>query len=200
MSALDDEIKALEQKASELSALREDVLSMQSDITMATQTELLKTLNESIDEIVKDNKDKKYFDKDLGETIKAALSNAVAEFAKQKPPEVTFSPTINMDLKPVIVIAEGINKLQTTILQLMQKMEATESGEAKYEALLTLTINMIKQTGEFLQKGLQQVDYSTQLKGIQDAIDKKDRIERVIFNRGDYNLLKDAVPIYKNKD
>lgn len=199
MSALDDEIKALEQKAGELSALREDVLSMQSDITMATQTELLKTLNESIDEILKDNKGKQYFDKDLGETIKTALSNAVAEFSKQKPPEVTFSPTVNMDLKPVIVIAEGINKLQTTILQLMQKMEATESGEAKYEALLTLTINMIKQTGEFLQKGLQQIDYSSQLKGIQDAIDKKDRIEKIVFKRGDHDLLKEAVPIYKDK-
>lgn len=197
MNELDKALKELDDQAKAMAQTEEDMVQMGININASALNGVVKLFSDGVDAIVKDNKDKKYFDETLGDKMKECLDAAVQAILNQKAPEVKFNPNINVDLKPVLSIAAEIQKQNEIMLLMMKRVEASEGNEEKRDALITLTLGVITSTNDFLKKGLKQIDYTEQLNEIASKMgNDSNKIEKFKIIRGDFDLMKEVVPIY----
>lgn len=193
---LEQHIESMQQRAMEMAESREDILQTQSDITMIMLGNLMIKLGDSIDDMVEGVIKNNSAVSGLGEIIKKTIGGVIEEFMKQKPPQVTVNPTINVDLKPMIGIANEISSQQKTFIELVKKMSITEPGSIKYEALVALSTEVMKGISELLKKGFQQVDIRPELQQIIQLVSNKERIESIEIKR-DHGVFTGLKPVYK---
>lgn len=197
MNELEKIQKEYDDRAKEIAQTKEDMAQMGLDITASALLGVVKSFNEGIETIIKDSKDKKYFDETIGDKIKDLVDKFITAISNQKPPEINFTPNISVDINPVVEIANEIRSQNATMIVMMNRMSAAEEGSEKYNALLTVTMGVIGQTNEFLKKGLKHFDYTDVLKSISDKLSPNEKPEKLVLKRGDYNLVTEIVPVYK---
>ena len=169
MNALTKYKDDLEEKAEEVAEIREDILQMQSDITIGSVISLMNKLDTSIGEFLEDSVKKKYYDETLGGTIKSTIKELVSAFSKIKAPEVNVSPNISMDLSP---LQASIDNMTGTTKKLSGLIEKMNNGD-KSDELYRLIVAMINKQNIFTEKAVSQIDYSIPLQSISDALNKE---------------------------
>lgn len=195
MTELEKLAKEMDERAAAIAKAHEDIVEMGLDINTANLSGLIKLLTESIDAQVK--KETQYFDPKLAESLKESIASVVRAFAEHKEQGLKFEPNINLNIEPVMAIANEIAKSNQSILTMITRMEETSKGEERFNALLTICMDMIKKNNEFLKKGIKQIDNSEQLVGIASAISNRSVVQKLTLVRGEYDLIKEIIPVYK---
>ncbi len=122
-----------------------------------------------------------YFDKDFNKNVSSSISKIVGFLGQFK---------IDIDLSPINSIATEIKKQNEVLIRLL--------SESKSDEVYRLVVALIGKQTAFLEKS-NQINYSTQLQSISDALNKKNnQVERLTITYGKYDdRINEIVPIYK---
>lgn len=150
-----------EQKA--LLEVKEDITDTKADIAVGAMGKLLKQVKECFEEYIECANSAKYFDGDLG----ATLANAIMELSKIQA-TVNFNPMIRVDVTPMATV---IAKQNEDILMFLEKF-STPQGE-KNEGLYKLISSLIEKQTEFIERGLNKLTLSEDLKTLAQSIPKR---------------------------
>jgi hypothetical protein len=104
------------------------------------------SLNALIEKIDSSEKDKKYFDPELANIIKESLSETLVAISKMERPKI--------DMTPVIKIAAEISEQNKKLIDTVEKLTKPETNDKKYQELLKLSMELIAKNNEFLKNGL----------------------------------------------
>lgn len=154
----------LEEQARDILDIKEDIADAKAEIAIAGLLKLLKRIDKSNDEILEIQNTTEYFDKALSGELKSAIE----KLGKFEDATIEFKPTINVDLKP---IATAISKQNDEILKFLQKL-STPNGQQN-EGLYNLIVSMVEKNNAFIDKGINQIDYSKQISSIAESIGKR---------------------------
>lgn len=154
--------------------------SAQTDV--ADIADNIEHLREDIVEVFQKVASAEFFDKELGTTIKEAVSKLVKQVSNIEP------PIVNIDLSQIEVIVKSINAQNENIISAISKIQK-ESND-KYNDLVSQTLEMVRTTNEFLRNGI------AQIKEIMEA-NKKPQIDMLRVVRGENDLIKEVIPVYK---
>lgn len=128
-----------------------------------------------------------YYDKKLGENVSGAiqkLSTAISNFKQAE---------VKIDLSPITAIAQEIKRGNDSILDLIKQ---SNSGNTSGELFRMITAMVGKQNA-FIEKGFIQIDYSSKIDSLIQAVGSKNNIEEINFVYGEGGQIKSAKPTYK---
>lgn len=179
-----------EEAGEKLAIAKSEFVDMEGEIIVSALGMLMKKIYEVVDDWVKVNSEKVDQDKQLGDTIKKSVENVLTAISQKKEPTIEFKPQIKVDIQP---IATEISKQNETMIKLLNKLDTGKSDE-----LQRLILAMTQKQIAFLEKGLQQHDYSKQLQLISDAISKNDDKLKELDVKYDQGRIVKVIPIYKN--
>lgn len=129
-----------------------------------------------------------YFDKGLNKGISDSIDkliNAIKGFkqAEQKP----------FDLAPIISIGQELKRGTDAMIDLIKQ---SNSGNTSGELFRMITAMVGKQNA-FIEKGFSQIDYSSKIDSLIQAVGSKNNIEEINFVYGEGGQIKSAKPTYK---
>lgn len=129
-----------------------------------------------------------YYDKKLGENVSGAIqkiSTAITNFkqAEQKP----------IDFSPIISVVQEMKRGTDTLIDLIKQ---ANSGNTSGELFRMITALVGKQNA-FIEKGFSQIDYSSKIDSLIQAVGNKNNIEEINFVYGEGGQIKSAKPTYK---
>lgn len=188
-----NQIDELLDEANELAEVKEDLFNAKADMTIKAVGILLEKLNDHFTDMAEIAANQKYYDENIGATIKSDIQTLITTFSQIKTPEVKFEPKINVDFRPLQNIADKISESNQTIISLLNKFNTNPNEE-----LQKLIVAMVGKNNAFLDKTFEKYDYTKQLQSIAEGMNKKnDRVEKIVFNRDRSNLITDGTVVYK---
>lgn len=167
--------------------LQEELKEMGLPVDPSTFAVLLMRLGDIIDK-------KQYFDADLGEKVRSVFAEALAEIAKQKLPEIKFSPRINMDLAPMVEIGNQLIQQNKSVLDALSQIQLSDKIDDRFQHLLTIVVD-IKKTNEVLGEFIKRFDYSEVLQQMVQAVNRP-LIKHIDVEKDEWGL-KRITPVYK---
>lgn len=188
------ETEQLEDAAEKLAIVKEEVFDMKLDILSSAFGMLMTKVNESVDDWLKIQAENGQNNRKFADQIKQSIERVITAVAQQKIPEVK----VNVDLAPIQSIASDISRQNETLIKLLNKLSMGDSG--KSDELHRLIVAMISKQNMFLEREVQQFDYTKQLSAISESLNKTvetEKIEVLNIKRGEGNLITSVIPVYK---
>jgi len=122
----------------EIDDLRDELAGMRSQYAIGSIATLIETLQEALDQATETESKKVFYDKDLGKSISESLTKVIGALNKEK-----------TDLSPLVNVIAKQNELIQAMLS-----KKPENNDAKYQALLEMTLGIISKNTEFLKTGI----------------------------------------------
>lgn len=169
--SLTEDLKKVHEKyaeeVSELLKIRGGLVAMTQDLSIIALISLVKTFNENMDELMQlraaDDSVIKF-----SESMQIAISDAMKKAA-----EISKAPVINnsisLDTKPLVSIANNIEKQNNSIIDLVKKLPVGD------QAVLKEIVTMIVRNTEYINNAVTQVNYSEEIKQLSSAIQDRPR-------------------------
>lgn len=167
---LQNHIDELVSQQQELMELEKDIdeskaviAGKKADISLAVVIKLLKDVKSTFDDMIEQQHGTKHFDEALGSKLASAI-----EGLSRIQPRVEFNPHILVDVKP---IAGQIKDQNDRILELLGKM--TDQQAQTNDPLYQIIRAMVERNNAFIEKQIQQYDYTKEFKAIAEAIPRR---------------------------
>ena len=148
-------------KIEEFVELDEQLNNLRSRFSIKIISQMLETLTKVFSDLKEDESKKVFQDKELGLNITSSLKELSKDIVK-------LSSHQEVSVK---VMADTITKQNDAILKLLQ--EITKKDFKKGEDLLNLTSKILEQNSNFVERGLKEIDYTNNFKGIEKAISSR---------------------------
>lgn len=149
--------------------------------------ELTDIIKQSVDKETKEPEKQEYFDKDFGKNVILAIDKVFNLIKGFKQADV------KIDLSPITAIAQEIKRGNDSILDLIKQ---SNSGNISGELFRMFTA-MIGKQNALIEKGFIQIDYSSKIDSLIQAVGNKNNIEEINFVYGEGGQIKSAKPTYK---
>jgi hypothetical protein len=166
-------IEELEEEERELLEVQKDIADTKADISVAAVVTLLKSVKDGLAELCEGQYQAEYFEKGVGDKIAAAITALT-----QIDHKIEIHNSNVVDVHP---IASAIRHSNATIMQqnesLMKLVEKlnTPNGQTN-DALYDLVCSMVQKQCLYIERGMKELDYTTQLDRIAEKI--QPRIKR----------------------
>jgi hypothetical protein len=179
MGNTDEHISKLRQEAASLEVLRAKLSSDKAEFTPIALGILLEKLEDGLQDLI----DKDAYDPKLGTKIAEAMERVLIQVSKIKPPTVTVTPNISLDLKPLQSIAGDISAQNKNLISVIEK------NNNKGDEVYRLVLSMIASQNTFIDKMITKVN----------EVEKKETkvVEKFQIVRDNYGTFKEVVPVYK---
>jgi uncharacterized coiled-coil protein SlyX len=148
--------------------LRQELLDMRADYTVAKLAVLTETMSELFQSLQKSNSEKLVGNTAFYDAIKATVLETIKGLT-----EVSKAVDLQPLITPMLAIAKDISTQNSAISSMMVQLAATQKDDSKYQDLLRDVLSMVEKTGTFTTESMKVFDYTEPLRAITTALNNR---------------------------
>lgn len=171
MSHMNDLVKRkkdMEEEFDEIIEMESDLINTKSNMTITTVGKLLEKFNEVAGDLIEIINKKDNYDTKLKEAIESAIGQVADKFSQIQPPTINVTPNVKFDLQLLQPVLDKLGDQNSTLINLVSKYNSNQN-----ENLLKLITSYIEKLTSFLDKDVKQLDYTSSIKGLENAINNR---------------------------